>query len=377
MHAPRMSCDEFLTDETPGLGASDAPVLNRGGLDLYRQGDLLGASEAFREAAQADPTLAEAWNNAGVVRQRLGDLAGAVADFERAIAAKADYAEAHNNLGRARHEMGDSSAAAEFDRALECATGRFRAVVLHNRGMLRHQVGDLPRAIEDFGAALEIAPDRLATLLGRGAARKEASDLDGALADFESALDTAQGAERAAALHGRGGVRVLRKDFAGAVADYDQALQIDPRLLAATISRGHARYHLRDPRALVDYRSALRMDPEGAVREFARFCLDDVIRDPEAVLKNCDQHLRIDGRDAVARVRRGLALSILGSDATQDLTHFVALAPDLVEDLNRLVEVAKELRLAALDRSSGLSQNDLSLAVVRGQIPSGRVQSWL
>jgi tetratricopeptide (TPR) repeat protein len=352
MPTARFSCEEFLAESHPGHSAADAPALLAAGLDLYREGDLPGASETFRAAAEADPSLAEAWNNAGIVRGQLGDAAGSAADFAQAIAARPGYAEARNNLARALQAMDDPSALAEFDQALGYAVGDFRAVVLQNRAMLRQELGDLTGAVADLTAALEIVSDRVATLLGRGSARKDAGDLDGALDDFEAALALAHGAERAAALHGRGGVRTLRKDFEGAVADYDLALRIDPRYLAAMISRGHARYHLRDPRALDDYRRAQALDPEGTLRELARFCLDDVARDPEGVLKNCDQHLRINPQDVVARARRGLALAILGRDPIRDLMQFSVLAPDLVESLNQLLELARRMNRRAAPHSA-------------------------
>src|SRR5262249_38211220 len=135
--------------------------------------------------------------------------------------------------------------------------------------------------------------------------------------------------------------------FAGAVDDYDRALAIDPAFLVAYISRGHAYYHLRSPRAVVDYRRALRMAPEAAAREIARFCLEDVTRDPENVLKNCDRHLRTSPKDAVACARRGIALNLLGRDAGSDLLRFASMVPDLVDDLVRVLEIAARLRDAA------------------------------
>jgi tetratricopeptide (TPR) repeat protein len=348
MIAKNLACDDILMDlglETPEF---DAPSSNREGLALYGRGDFLGAVEQFEKATEVDPNFAEAWNNAGVVRQRLGNLQGAIADFSRAIEVNPSYADAHNNLARALHLRGDPlAAAAQYDRALGFAEGSFRAVILHNRGMLSRETGPLAEVIRDFDRALAIAPDQVVTLLARGNARKEAGDLDGALADFEDALKLAGPADSAEILHRRGGVRVLLKDFAGAVDDYDRAPAIDPHFLTAYISRGHARYHLRDPRSVVDYRRALRMNPESAAREIARFCFEDIRRDPEAVLKNCDQHLRLEPRDAIARARRGIALVILGREATEDLMLFAALVPDLAEDVHRIVEIAKDLRSGA------------------------------
>jgi tetratricopeptide (TPR) repeat protein len=339
------SCDDFLRDCFDEPDAADA---NRRGLELYQQGDLPGAAEEFRRATECDPGSAEAWNNAGVVRMQLGDPSGAIADYRRALEIAPGYADARNNLARALDLTGDPSAAHEYDRAMECAEGDFRAVVLHNRAMMYRAAGARAEALRDFDEALAIAPDQLVTLLARGETRKGVGDLDGAMADFDRALSLADHGASAEVLHRRGGVRVLRGDFAGAVVDYDRALAIDPGLLVAYISRGHAYYHLRSPgRALVDYRQALRMAPEAAAREIARFCVEELARDPENVLKNCDQHLRIDPKDAVALGRRGVALNLLGRDAGTDLLRFATMVPDLVHDLVRVLEIAARLRDAA------------------------------
>ncbi len=145
-----------------------------------------------------------------------------------------------------------------------------------------------------------------------------------------------------AAYHGRGGVRVLLNDFAGAIADYDRALAIEPEQFHLYISRGNARYHKRDPRGLLDYRMAFRLDPHGAAREILRILSGDVRRDPQAVLANCDKHLRINDHDLLAYARRGLTLLLLGRSAAaeRDLAIVAQLAPDMQIWLRELVALA-------------------------------------
>jgi tetratricopeptide (TPR) repeat protein len=276
----------------------------------------------------------------------LGHLTEAVADFDRALAIRPDYPEALTNRGRARLALGDRAGAqADFDQALSCAgaTG-FAAAVLHNRGLLRQERKDLAGALDDFDRALEIDPKHTATYVARGLVRKEIGDLQEALADFDTALEQNPSQGLASIYHGRGGVRVLLNDFLGALADYDRALSLDPDKFHLYISRGNARYHRRDPRAVLDFRTAFRLDAEGAAREVLRIIAVDAKRYPEAVLENCTKHIRINGRDAMAYGRRGLTLLFLGRDAEaeSDLARFRELVHDAQPYLQRIIELGRE-----------------------------------
>jgi tetratricopeptide (TPR) repeat protein len=130
--------------------------------------------------------------------------------------------------------------------------------------------------------------------------------------------------------HQRGGVYVSLRRFADAVADYDRALEIDPGLCMVYISRGNARYHLRDLAGLADYRAAFQLDPPAAAAEVLRVLAADVRDDAGAVLENFRKHLRICPGDIVAYARRGLTLLLLGrpEEAAADLRQVVQRAPE-------------------------------------------------
>jgi tetratricopeptide (TPR) repeat protein len=234
-----------------------------------------------------------------------------------------------------------------LDRAVAHAHGRFAATAHHNRGTLRQAAGDLAGALADFDRALELDPEHLATYVARGTARKEAGDLAGALLDCDRALAALPREAAAPVYHLRGGVRVLLNQFAEAIADYNEALRLDPGLLVAYLSRGHARYHQRDPRGLADYRTAFRLDPEGAAHELLRLLAEDARRDAAGVLDNCARHLRLNERDALAHARRGLTLLLLAreAEATANLSRFAELAPDSLDCLRRLMDLARRCRV--------------------------------
>jgi tetratricopeptide (TPR) repeat protein len=331
----------LLPPAPAGGSPADARALNQRAITRLGQGDLEGALADFRRCAELAPGYAEAWNNSGLVRQRLGRPAEALSDFDQAIALRPDYAEALNNRGQTRQRAGDvDGAMADFDRALACARERFAASVLHNRGALRLRLGDLPGALADFNRALEIDPRHVATYLTRGTARKELNDLTGALADFDFALERVPPDQSAGVYHHRGGVKVLLNDLAGALADYNVALALAPGNPVFHISRGNARYHRRDPRALADYRTAWRLDADATAREVARMVADDARRDAESVLENCRKHLRISPRNAFALARLGLTLLVLGRTAEMegDLDQVRVLEPELRPLLERVTE---------------------------------------
>jgi tetratricopeptide (TPR) repeat protein len=146
--------------------------------------------------------------------------------------------------------------------------------------------------------------------------------------------------------HGRGGARHALGDFSGAIADYNRALELDPGLTAAYISRGHARYHRRDPLGIQDYRMAFRLDPRLAASEVVRVLLLDLGRDPEAVLINSRKHIRINPGDLVAYTRRGLTRLLRGevSEAEEDFREVLRRGPEWSDVLGLLIDEANRRR---------------------------------
>ncbi len=321
-----------------------AEETNRRGIARLKSGDATGALQDFRCAAALDPGAPEPWNNSGLVRQLLGQLPAALTDFDRALALWPDYPDALGNRGRARQALGDiAGARADFDRALEHASDSFAVVVLHNRGLLRQQQDEFTEALADFDRALALDPGHTPTRIARGLARKEVGDLEGALADFDAALGQKPADGLATLYHGRGGVHALRNDFRGALADYDRALALDPEKFNYYISRGNARYHRRDPGALIDFRMAFRLDAEGAARELLRILARDARGNADSVLENCTKHLRLSDGDVLAAARRGLTLLLQGreAEAEPDLARCTAAASDLRPHLQRVIELAR------------------------------------
>jgi hypothetical protein len=62
-----------------------------------------------------------------------------------------------------------------------------------------------------------------------------------------------------------------------------------------------------------------------------RILASDLKRDPEAVLRNCRKHLRINPSDVIAMARRGLTLLLYGraQEAEADFSAIASLCPDI------------------------------------------------
>ncbi len=172
-------------------------------------------------------------------------------------------------------------------------------------------------------------------------------DYAGAIADYDEALNRTARSAAALLYHGRGGARHAAGDFDAALADYNRALELDPGLCAVYVSRGHARYHRRDPLGTQDYRMAFRLDPRLAASEIVRVLVQDLGRDPEAVLTNCRKHIRINPDDLVAYARRGLTRLLRGEDAEAqaDFREVLRRGPEWSEVIRLLADEANRRRM--------------------------------
>ena len=318
---------------TPGIDDVDTPSEARDhwvrGNSCFAQGDFKAALHDFDRALEIHSEYAEAWNNRGATHLALGNHARALADFGRAAEMNPRYAEAYNNCGFLRQTTGDHAGAlADFDRAIEIRPGYAEA--LSNRGAARHALEDFEGAILDFDRALAINPDNPDTCFRRGSARHASGDYRGAVDDYTHVLTLLPHEATAPVYHDRGVVRIRLREFADAVADFDQAIAIDPQFCIAYISRGNARYHLRNPAGVTDYLAAFRIDRQRAAGEIIRVLTCGVREDHDDVLENCRQHLRICPDDLIAYARRGLSLLILGREreAAEDFKQIAARSTD-------------------------------------------------
>ena len=207
-----------------------------------------------------------------------GDLRGAVADFQRALEIDPDYPEAWNNRGAARHALGTSPARPPTSTApwnsapatprptttaassampwgtspgrWPTSTGPWRSTPLRRsaeepsddppgtggprRGGRRPRPGDRHRPARCRSLPRPGGGPPGAGRPGRGARRLRHGPA--ALPAPSPPRSITCGPASASA----------QRRFADALADCERALEIDPGFCMAYISRGNARYHLRD-----------------------------------------------------------------------------------------------------------------------------------
>ena len=88
-------------------------------------------------------------------------------------------------------------------------------------------LGVYGKAIDDFGAVLELEPDHAGALSARASARIEYEQFEEAIQDFDRLIELAP--DDAHAYYRRGMARVELGQYTEAVADLDQAARLDPQ----------------------------------------------------------------------------------------------------------------------------------------------------
>jgi tetratricopeptide (TPR) repeat protein len=97
----------------------------------------------------------------------------------------------------------------------------------HNRGIVKHQLGDYSGAIDDLTRAIELAPSLALPYHNRGLARVKAKEYSAAVDDFTRAIEIAPTAQ---AFYDRGIARALLADHEKAIGDFGRAAEIDPAI---------------------------------------------------------------------------------------------------------------------------------------------------
>lgn len=160
----------------------------------------------------------------------------------------------HGRTGQARLEAcGKALAATDLN-----ADDRARA---HRaRGLLRIEAGAVADAVQDFTAALQLAPTDTTSLSGRARAHMVRGDVLAAIADYDTAIRLSPNTLQ---LHlGRGHAYYVKGDAKSAIADFTRALEIAPNSANAFNRRGLAYRRSGDnARAIADYTSAINLNP--------------------------------------------------------------------------------------------------------------------
>ena len=116
------------------------------------------------------------------------DYAEVIRDLTAHLASNPSNAAALNNRAVAYGEIGElNRALADFGEAVRLAPADHHPA--KNRGMLLQRMGDLPAALADLDTAVQIAPNDPSVRLTRAHARMQAEAFAGAIEDFSRAIE--------------------------------------------------------------------------------------------------------------------------------------------------------------------------------------------
>ncbi|MGC9521252.1 MAG: tetratricopeptide repeat protein [Anaerolineae bacterium] len=192
----RTQLEEVLAEDE-----GDAEAHFKLGLVYFNLGEYQLAQERFSRSLELEPDRAAAvHHNLGVLAYQTGDMDGALEEFRAALSVDPDDPDTHYQLGATyllvafptgaeEPDMESlASAEAEFERALEVASGKPEALVgLANVYMLR---GEMTGAIDLLEQAIEQAPEMREALFALGRAYAAVGERDRAIDTLETFLAT-------------------------------------------------------------------------------------------------------------------------------------------------------------------------------------------
>jgi tetratricopeptide (TPR) repeat protein len=138
-----------------------------------------------------------------------------------------------------------------------------------NRAVTRHDLGDKPGAIADYGQILKLNPDDAMTYNYRGVVHYDNGDLHSAMDDFTQSIHHAP--TQVSAYCNRGFIRSEQGEYADAISDFSLAIQSSHHCAIAYFYRGMAWQKLENyAEAVADFGESLRHAPDAAVAHYYR-----------------------------------------------------------------------------------------------------------
>jgi tetratricopeptide (TPR) repeat protein len=130
--------------------------------------------------------------------------------------------------------------------------------------------GDWQQALDDYNAAIKLAPHYGKLYYDRGVVFASRSNDDAALQDFDTAMGLDSKLVVPALLY-RAKIYAARRNFSGAVADYSRAISLQPKIAELWSDRGYVDLSQRDYNdAVKDEAEAIQLDPKLARAYYLR-----------------------------------------------------------------------------------------------------------
>lgn len=254
---------DSLNAAAPPLGAMAAYF--RLGWLYQELGDLSLAIDAYSQASQLNPEVANIYNNRGIAYADQGNLTEAMADLNKAIQIDPQLSHAYNNRGTIYLAQGDPNLAiAEFNKAIQLEPQSANAY--NNRGLAYIDLGDIRTAIADYDLAIQLSPGAPVPYYNRGNAYLAQEDLIQAIADYDQAIQL--NPQYVKAYQNRGIAYVRQRDFDQAIDSFSIVIKLDPLDPDSYKNRGLTyRDKAAFEQAIIDLQHYLEMNPNAADRQ--------------------------------------------------------------------------------------------------------------
>ncbi len=185
-NSPFSPSSQSKPQQAPALGADPLAPLLAQAQDALDREDFAAAIPLLENIAAAKPTEALPHFELGFAYSGLKKNPEAIAEYRRAISLDPNLAPAHLNLGLALLDSDAAAAAASFRRAAELLSGQARPLYLLAEALERS--GKRPEAIEQYRAALALAPKDDAILFALARALLAGGQTSAAESDFRQLL---------------------------------------------------------------------------------------------------------------------------------------------------------------------------------------------
>jgi tetratricopeptide (TPR) repeat protein len=164
-----------------------ATAMLQEGMRVAATGDDAAAVKLYTQAVETWPSLTNAYYQRGLARQILNEQDLALADFEKVVNANPNMGPAHTALGSLFRQRGDIQRALnEFGLAIQL-TGDVDAY--YQRGQVYESLGEHQKAIADYDSAISQIRDAPYVYAARALARENLGDKDGAEEDRQTSVE--------------------------------------------------------------------------------------------------------------------------------------------------------------------------------------------
>jgi tetratricopeptide (TPR) repeat protein len=270
----------------------------------------------------------EAFINHAVVNLVLHRYPQALLDLDHALKL-GENAWAYLYRGLIREQLGEEKRAMEdYARAVRLDSRLVEAQ--YRRGLLYAKMGEFDKALQDQNRVLELEPNHAGGYTARGVAQAALGDSQWALNDLDKGCALAP--QRHEGFYQRGRVRHELEMYDAAVADFSQAIELAPDFAPGFTARGNTYLILGEHwQAAADFGRVIELQPKNAEAYCARGMSRAALREYRRAIEDYDQALELDPTLAAALANRGSAYEKLGEyePAIRDLDRAIALDPNL------------------------------------------------